>query len=536
MNVIFNRFSAQYAKQIKLALIKELNIKQAVSVDALSGQIQSSDDMPPNCNYTQYDLWDIQNAVYKNVDWNSITPVDEKIVEQLYRTESDVIRLYEKEQTIYNPFNTDTPIDELKPILDLMPQRYMQGILIGMPHDDRKRNYYLHVRFWNHILETKKINLLIFSASPHFIYEYIIYRLAELKGIPVIWSYHTGIIGSSGIYEGITDYGSSIPKVFNELKQKIQNPDNIKFEKQEFQDEWDRLNTNYKKQTNPIGGDIVLWDDLVTKTHKRFSKEIALNDKGKRKKKFSGVEKIKARLKQVTDIDYWHFRLKFKSIDHYTSKLQQYYETLCEEADYTKNYIYFPLHMQPEDSNAPRAGMYAHQEMMIDMLSYYIPKDWFIYIKEHPAQQYKHRSPLFYQYLKNNPKVKIIKKKQSSFELINFCKAVATINGTAGWEGLFKGKPCIMFGYFFYRHAPGVYHVRNNDECKRAIHTIVNNDTTFDILDLKYFLKAVELDTFRGGMLAENIAYWDYDDDQITEIMVPKFIEKINDLKTRKKL
>lgn len=530
MKVIFNRFSAKYAKDIKLNLIRELGITRAISIDGLAGHIKPDELAGSKCDYTQMDLWETSNCVYNHVDWNLIPPVDETLAEKLYKTESDVMRLFEKDQTIYTPFNTDTPKSELDSILNFMPERYMQGTLIGMPYDERKRNYYRHVRYWNHILDSEKIDLLIFALSPHFIYEYIIYRLAEAKGIPAIWSYHSAIVGSCGIFEGITDYGKGLPQVMNDLKLKYKNADEITFEKEEFQEEWDRLNEDYKKQTNPVGGDLVLWDDLVKKTNDRFAADIDLNDIGKRKRKFKGLDKFKARWKQISDIDYWHFRLKYGTLNKYTSSLIQYYNSICSEPDLKSNFIYFPLHLQPEDSNAPRAGMYAHQELIVDMLSHFLPDNWYIYIKEHPAQKHKHRSPLFYQYLCNNPKVKLIKTTHSTFELLNYCKAVVTINGTAGWEGLFKGKPCMMYGYFFYKYAPGVYHIRTNEQCKKAVEDIVSGKPLFDVNDLKYFIKAVEVNTFRGGLLAENVAFLNYDDKEITDVMTKAYLDKIKEM------
>jgi hypothetical protein len=46
-----------------------------------------------------------------------------------------------------------------------------------------------------------------------------------------------------------------------------------------------------------------------------------------------------------------------------------------------------------------------------------------------------------------------------TYTLINRSQAVATITGTAGWEALLRGKPTLVFGYSWYRYAPGAYRV-----------------------------------------------------------------------------
>lgn len=52
--------------------------------------------------------------------------------------------------------------------------------------------------------------------------------------------------------------------------------------------------------------------------------------------------------------------------------------------------------------------------------------------------------------------VELLAQSVSSFEAINHAAAVATITGTAGWEGLQMGKPVILFGRAWYSSLPGV--------------------------------------------------------------------------------
>ncbi|HYG14550.1 MAG TPA: hypothetical protein VEC12_02285, partial [Bacteroidia bacterium] len=100
---------------------------------------------------------------------------------------------------------------------------------------------------------------------------------------------------------------------------------------------------------------------------------------------------------------------------------------------------------------------------------------------------------------------------------------------TAGYEALYKGKPCLMFGYFFYNYAPGVLHIRTNEQCAAAVKKITSGEQIFDVRDLKFFLKAVEVCTFRGGILSESVAYLDYDDETAARVMTDEFIRKFRE-------
>lgn len=147
-------------------------------------------------------------------------------------------------------------------------------------------------------------------------------------------------------------------------------------------------------------------------------------------------------------------------------------------------------------------GMYCDQELMVELLDRSLPNGVHIYVKEHPKQQAIGRTPSYYtKCLDRAPKTVFVSQSVSSFELIRNATAVATVSGTAGWEGLFREKPVLLFGYNFYQYAPGVYPVRTAEQCRKAIVSIFGGQFKYDAERLKMFLMAVDAVSIKG--------YWD---------------------------
>jgi hypothetical protein len=120
-------------------------------------------------------------------------------------------------------------------------------------------------------------------------------------------------------------------------------------------------------------------------------------------------------------------------------------------------YIYFPLHLQPEQTTDIYGGKYVDQILAIEELARILPEGTVIYVKENPKQTLYMRDPSFFERLIDIPSVRYLSVEVSTFELIKRSKGVATICGTAGWEAIQMGKPVICFGYAWYRGIPGVF-------------------------------------------------------------------------------
>ncbi len=174
---------------------------------------------------------------------------------------------------------------------------------------------------------------------------------------------------------------------------------------------------------------------------------------------------------------------KFLRIKSDQKKLLKYVERLEKDPVIGENYIYFPLHLQPEASTLPNAQIYSRQELAIHMISSCLPENIKLYVKEHPAYWMstgRHdyvsdsRSKRYYDAINGLHNVRIIKHNIPSTKLIDDSVAIATINGSAGWEAILREKPVIMFGNSFYKNIEEVYKIKTQEECYQAIDEIVN--------------------------------------------------------------
>lgn len=120
------------------------------------------------------------------------------------------------------------------------------------------------------------------------------------------------------------------------------------------------------------------------------------------------------------------------------------------------DYIYFPLHYQPELTTSSLGGVYVDQLVCIENLALKLPKGWKIYVKENPKQGAYMRDNSFYERLSRIKNTTLVSKSVSTYELMHHAKLVGTVSGTAGWEAISGGKQTLIFGLAWYSHFPGV--------------------------------------------------------------------------------
>ena len=166
----------------------------------------------------------------------------------------------------------------------------------------------------------------------------------------------------------------------------------------------------------------------------------------------TGITKKKRRQSFLRNSKRWQNAVQDK---HYLDASSNRFRDTIGKTEY----IYFPLHLQPEMTTDVLGEEYADQLLAIETLRNIIPDDLEIYVKENPKQTGLMRSDVFFKRLEKIPNTRLLSRDTSSFELIKNAKAVATITGTAGWEALRIGKPVIVFGNIFWNHLPGAFHI-----------------------------------------------------------------------------
>ncbi|MGQ0429833.1 MAG: capsular polysaccharide export protein, LipB/KpsS family [Gammaproteobacteria bacterium] len=162
-------------------------------------------------------------------------------------------------------------------------------------------------------------------------------------------------------------------------------------------------------------------------------------------------------------------------------------------------FVYFPLHLQPEATTLPMGDVFVDQYWAVEMLAGALPDGWMIVLKEHPVQRMAKRDYGFYERLGRMPQVRLVSRSTDTFRLHEESRAVATITGTAGWEGLLLDKPVIVFGNAFYRGAPGTINVDDPAELRAQLAAIAQGEfPPRKTEDLRRFLAALDRCTEEG--------------------------------------
>jgi hypothetical protein len=338
-----------------------------------------------------------------------LIPVDGSLIEKMLPTEAIVMKQMDRLE-IYDP-------------------QYSS-------YSARRSLYLKHLRFWNHVLIARKINLFIGSNIPHEVYDFVIFGLCRIYGIATHFLFQSAIPCTVHTLSDYTIFTPGLAKAFEHYQDAHRHTTSAEISlTPKLQHEWDRQSNN----TVPF------YMDQTPRFHPN------------------------------------------------NSLLNAEYESLTQDLERDIKYIYFPLHYQPELTTNPLGGAFVDQISALALLGKHVPPHYKIVVKEHPMQTWVGRGHNFYQNIVDQCKnVIFVNKSTSSHQLINNAIAVATITGTAGWEALFRKKPVLLFGNIFYELAPGVFKISSNDECLHAINDIIDNRFSYDERLLKLFLIALE--------------------------------------------
>lgn len=175
------------------------------------------------------------------------------------------------------------------------------------------------------------------------------------------------------------------------------------------------------------------------------------------------IKRAIKRLSEECNDEYSY--INYKSNKDITNPIKFYFryqraKKYYHKADYSRKYVYFPLHFQPEASTIVCAEKYEKQLYFIDSWAKSLPAEIMLYVKEHYAIL-GHRDLHFYEELKKYPNVVLIDPYESPRKLIENSYAVTTLTGTAGWEAMLLRKPVFIGGNIFFDHAPGVIKIED---------------------------------------------------------------------------
>jgi len=220
---------------------------------------------------------------------------------------------------------------------------------------------------------------------------------------------------------------------------------------------------------------------------------------------YYGRSKIKVLIKEIA------YSIKTKYREKFVNK------NLKKEIP-TSQFIYFPLHQEPERTTLLGSPYFTNQLETICHILKSLPVGYKLLVKEHPTQSIRGwRSISYYERLINLPNLELIHPSVSNEELIKKSSLVITIAGTAGLEATFYGKPSIIFSDLGYSLLPSVHKIKSLEDLSHTINVALNDkvdpaylDSYIDLLernsfdfDLFDFVTAYQNRFYYGGHLID---------------------------------
>lgn len=265
----------------------------------------------------------------------------------------------------------------------------------------------LHLRFVLKLFRSENPDACAFSAIPHEGYDFVLYLLARHLGIKCLVCHQTPFTNLFWLMENGWDFSAldREPPVTG-LRSTLVLPE---------------VDLFYMRGIAPVPS-YKLWD--------------AVRDS----------------VRRPPAIPAFMFRWQRAAI--YRHRLRR---SLGNREDSNRPFVYFPLHLQPELTTSVLGGVFTDQVLAVEWLREVIPQDMSIVVKENPRQTEMHRGRLFFDRLNRIPAVTMVDAGTPTRDLIARCEAIATVSGTAGWEGLLAGKPVLLFGRAWYEGFSGVH-------------------------------------------------------------------------------
>ncbi|MCF0128012.1 MAG: hypothetical protein HUJ70_05550, partial [Pseudobutyrivibrio sp.] len=322
--------------------------------------------------------------------------------------------------------------------------------------------YMKHIRYWNWILDSDEIDMAYFCVAPHSCWEYAIYALCKIKGIPTLivdelWALNLGTVSTN-----IEHIGINVKKCF-EKHENIELDNNL----QAWYDKTRTIRTSY----NPA----------------RIKANIKEN-RDFEKKNFMGnfYEDAKAVAIQMAryiirggttgdDLE-WTYRFRKQRIEarrkYRTDKPKEYFDKkYATHPVEGEEYILYLMQQMPEATLLPKSGVASNQLVAIELLADAAAKRGVkLYVKEHYVQL--PRDHTFYTELLKIPNIRLIKLSEPTGGLQDKALAIASQNGTCLAEGLVKGIPIMCTAPGVLAEAPNAFFIRDEKSVLDAIDAI----------------------------------------------------------------
>jgi hypothetical protein len=344
-----------------------------------------------------------------------------------------------------------------------------RNMAVPMSVQFRIQYYYELMRYWLHYLESREISHIFFQATPHLGYDYALYSAAKKRGIRTTIFQRTdidNILFYADDYEGLT-------KVDRDYLEGISA---------------ERLRAMIEPEILNLLESPSFW---LGKS--RSINEAVLTDRGRKPIGLAlhrSYRKLRKTLRALTTgatgrplRSVLAERRLMRGTNRKIAGLYSLYRALAEKPNDSDEYVLFAMHFQPERTTLPEGGVFENQLLAIDILARALPEGWWLYVREHPRQFQKDdlrkthfRDFWYYERIKANKNVKLISVHENQRTLIENARIVASVKGSAGWEAMTSGKPCIAFARAWYSASSACFVVDSVERCMEAVRKALEMD------------------------------------------------------------
>lgn len=367
-------------------------------------------------------------------------------------------------------------------VLSMMSKRFEEtGV------EERKRLYYTLLRYWEGVIEMYKPEAMVFPALPHSIYDYILYELARQKNIKTVL-FEGSVIGDRMLVS--EDFRVGNPQLLSNSWRNLRGKVDISNLSLDVRKYYEKQRAHTVSKTAP---------EFRQTTYKAV--EVLLS--GRYSKAKIRERRQNTVIRSIKDLSFLKLLVRFFAT-RFGDNMKKEYTSLEASADVSRDFVYVPLHYQPEQSTITQGDVFVDQRLMIEILSKTLPKDWLIYVKEHPYQWLARGTSFFslrpsgyYRSLVRLPNVRLVPVNTNTYELIRHAKTVATVAGAAAWEAVMQGKGALIFGYVWFQHGPGIFKASDVETSREAFKTIQSGHVVSEE-ELLAFLSVFDKVSFRG--------------------------------------
>src|SRR3989344_1999259 len=370
----------------------------------------------------------------------------------------------------------------------------------------KKHIYYKYLKYWQGILTTQRIDAVISAEIPHKSFQFVLYGLCKLLKIRFVIIRPT--IGARYIIiDDIEEY-RQLREQWEKGKEKNSCVEDLS----------EDLRAYYKDQTDPqrdatphyMKKGVARMGDFRWRrpSMESFIKHLeSFTFPQITYRYITQYVQFLVHHRQMSELEpfrYSGFAVKARARrwKRMKDEFRKKYESLQSSADFSKKFVYFPLHVQPECSTSAMGDVFVDQILALDILSFSLPDDWVIYVKENPGQwvgplMHTGRFSGYYDEIAQRKNVRLVPIATSTYDLIKNAQAVASITGTACWEAVLREKPSLIFGFVWFMYCEGVFRVDGEASAREAFAKIKNGYKPDKKRVLNY-LVALDKVSFRG--------------------------------------